>query len=53
VTVVRCSKTAELSPGHKVRASFTTTTRKRGQRVRTRLFDQRRRQIRNFTIPVR
>lgn len=53
-TVVRCStKNAEQNPGRLVEARFTTTKRTRGQRVRIRFFDLRKRQIRNFTVPVR
>lgn len=54
VTAVRCStKTGEQNPEHKVRVSFTTTKRARGQRIRTRFFDQRQRRIRSYDVRVR
>ena len=53
-TTVRCTtKSGAQNPGRLVEARFTTTRRTRGQRVRMRFFDQRKRQIRAYFVPVR
>jgi hypothetical protein len=53
-TRVRCrTKSGAQNPGRLFEARFATTRRIRGQRIRTRFFDQRRRQIGAYVVPVR